>query len=520
MVSARRWLTAAILLAACNEPTRAVLRDAGADVASVRDAGPGDPRVGAAQPGDCAAAHGGCSAYATCEPAGSGLRRCVCAPGLRVRDDQRGCEGLLLASVDRDGRAGAGPTLDPQLAADGRFVTFVSSVPRLATDVLPPALDAPATPQCYVRDLRTGRTAVVSADSEGGYASGGACVSPQLVADGSRVAFLYADAALTLRAPRGRGLQVYSRALGASAQAGALTWHATDVNRPGVNGGAIGGLRINRSGSRFVVATDGRLATNDDDTQTDLYLLEVTTGAVRRLTQRADGSVAPWVPCAGGNVGGWWWFSRDGNLATLNSARNFVGADLDAVRDPYLVRVDPPLVLLLASPRRQLADGDCHVLELGTVVSGDGRWALFQSDNPRFDASLQYNEPDYYLRDLSAASGAASVRALHLRPGLADQPALSGDGSVAMITGLTRVDPDGDGQRGVTPHLYRVTLTSDPVAIELVDRTADGRVLDTERGRFVPSLSDDARAVAFVTSARLLPEDENDTSDVYVRVWW
>jgi Tol biopolymer transport system component len=219
-------------------------------------------------------------------------------------------------------------------------------------------------------------------------------------------------------------------------------------------------------------------------------------------------------------VGGWWAFSRDGSAVTFNSARNFVSADTDTVRDPYLARVDLPQVVLLAERRFSRNDGDCHALELGTAISGDGRWVLFQSDNPRFDEALSYQEPDYYLRDLAQGDrGEAGLRALRLRPGMVDQPALSGDGRVAVITGLTRIEDGGSRQRGVTPHLFRVDLTAAP-AIEVVDRDGSGRVLEVERGGFTPSLSDDARSVAFATVAPLLPEDQNDDVDVYVRVWW
>ncbi|MFO0624077.1 MAG: hypothetical protein U0325_00555 [Polyangiales bacterium] len=521
---ARPVIVAAVALAACGEPTRAVLRDAGprSDAGAEPDVvdGGADPRAGAVQAGDCAVDHGGCSAYATCAAAGPGMRRCVCAPGLRVREDQRGCVGLLLASRDREGRASRGASGEPHLAPDGRFVAFVSAAARLASEAPPPTLDAPATPQCYVRDLRTGRTVVVSTNSEGGYAEGGACTSPQLVGDGTAVAFLYPDAPLSLRAPRGNGLQVYTRSLGDGLRPGAPTWVPVDRNRPGVNSGMLGGLRISRDGARMVFATDGRLSTNDDDTQTDLYLVQVATGAVTRVTQRADGRVAPWAPCAGGNVGGWWTLSRDGSMVTFNSARTFVTADADMVRDPYLARVDLPQVVLLAERRFALNDADCHVLELGTALSGDGRWVLFQSDNPRFDDALSYREPDYYLRDLAQGDrGDAGLRALRLRPGLADQPALSGDGRVAAVTSLTRIEDGGSGQRGMTPHLFRVELAATPT-LEVVDRDGSGRVLDVERGRFAPSMSDDARAIAFTTTAPLLPEDQNGDPDVYVRVWW
>lgn len=519
----RRAALLALLAAGCDEPTRAVLRDAGVDATRDVPLIDVDPsRVGVAQPGACEVANGGCSPYARCVPAGAGARRCVCAAGLRMRDDQRGCDGVLLASVDRDGRAPATHSAEPTLAAGGRFVTFVSDAPRMASDAPASALDAPATAQCYVRDLRSGRTVVVSATAEGSYGAGGRCASPSITADGGRVGFLYA-AALTLSAPRTMSAQVYARDLGPELAVGALRWLRLDASRPGSHTGQADGLRVDRAGTRFLVKTDSPLAANDDDNQMDLYLLRDPDGSVTRVSQRADGRPGAWAPCAGGNVGGWFALSGDGSTVSFNSARSLVSADTDLVRDPYLVQPDARIVELLAERRFTLVDGDCHVLELGTAVSNDGRWALFQSDNPRFDDRLAVNAPDYYLRDRAAATrGDVGLTRLRIDPGLADTCGISDDGRTAVLTSLRRIETGGSGAREAVAHLYRVDLsgTAAPFPAEIVDLTRDDAVSEGQPGAHSPSLAADGRSVAFVTTAPLVPEDQNGRADVYVRVFW
>src|SRR3989449_9859856 len=71
----------------------------------------------------------------------------------------------------------------PAVSADGRFVTFLSDAPDLATNA------ADASYQVFLRDTVSGTTRLVSADLDGGVSGETGGAIPTLSADGRYVAF-------------------------------------------------------------------------------------------------------------------------------------------------------------------------------------------------------------------------------------------------------------------------------------------------------------------------------------------
>jgi Tol biopolymer transport system component len=96
-----------------------------------------------------------------------------------VRDTETG--RTTLASVGVGGIQGNQESRQGSISADGRFVAFTSS----ASNLLPG--DTNNSPDVFVRDLRTGRTTLVSV-GRGGQADRGAD-QPEISADGLQVAF-------------------------------------------------------------------------------------------------------------------------------------------------------------------------------------------------------------------------------------------------------------------------------------------------------------------------------------------
>jgi Tol biopolymer transport system component len=89
-------------------------------------------------------------------------------------------------SLGLDGAQGNGPSFEPAISADGRFVAFQSE----ATNLVPG--DSNSAPDVFVRDRRTGRTSRVSVRSDGAQANGPSAI-PSISADGRFVTF-YSDA--------------------------------------------------------------------------------------------------------------------------------------------------------------------------------------------------------------------------------------------------------------------------------------------------------------------------------------
>jgi TolB protein len=158
--------------------------------------------------------------------AGSGYRPALSADGryvafesrddgLAARDANKNWDVLrtdlasgdtILLSAAGDGRSRSGQSLAAVLSADGSVAAFQSDAPLVSGD-------RSGLRDVFVRDLRAGRTVLVSANRCGRPANGYNRY-PSISADGRRVAFDSHATDLVAGAPRGRG-QVYLRDLAA-----------------------------------------------------------------------------------------------------------------------------------------------------------------------------------------------------------------------------------------------------------------------------------------------------------------
>jgi hypothetical protein len=508
------------LLGACDEPSRALVRDAAADVA---DATPPE-RTGAPGAGDCAVRNGGCSTYARCEAAGGGTRRCVCAEGLRVMADQRSCEGLLLVSVARDGRAG-GAAAGPRLAAGGRYVAFTSTAPDLPNDRPVPAA-SPAPLRCYLRDVVAGRTALLSADARGALPSAfPGCNAPQVSADGRLVAFLHVDAIAPDDPPPQPVENVYVRAVSADLTVGSpRRLHFEAAGPFDRNSNA---MHMSRDGRRFALATRSPLA-RENDIELDVYVYTEGATPVEPASVNGLGRIPAWSGGCGGNVrlAG---FSGDGEHLGFDSVRRYVAGDTDDVLDPHVRSLSARRTELLtpslsgAGPR-----ATCAYMGSGLALSYDGRFALFYSDNERFDAALTPGNPDVFLRNQEFPSGEPG-RFTRLHVGPMPDPggqfnegvALSDDGRYAVVPSRRRLDLPAGAALRPAPDLYLLDLSdlSDPLrGARILDVDARGEPSDARDVLFDPSIAADGSAVSFVARTPLLPADTNELPDVYLRV--
>jgi hypothetical protein len=509
------------LLAGCDAPSRAIVRSAdggaAADVVNVR--------MGAPEAGDCARNNGGCSAYAQCLPAGPGRRQCVCAPGLRVQADQRACEGLLLVSVARDGRAG-GASSAPRIAARGRYVVFASEAADLPYDRPVPAA-TPAPQHCYLRDVVTGRTVLVSADARGALPSTPiGCSSPQVSADGRLVAFLHADVIAPDDRPVHPVPNVYVRPVSGDLAVGAPRRIRFDAARPLDRESSA--MYMSRDGRRFALATRSALAGEADNEHDVFVYTEGAAPAVVAASVDSTGRIPSFGAACGGNArpAG---FSGDGEHLGFNSVRRYVSGDNDEVLDPHVRSLtEPRTELLTPSLSGTGPRATCAYVGAGLALSYDGRFALFYSDNARFDAALSPGNPDVFLRDRDVPVGEPG-RFTRLRVAPMPDPggqfnegvALSDDGRFAVVPSRRRLDLPAGAALRLSPDLYLLDLSdlSDPLrGARLLDVDERGEPSDSGAVPFEPSITADGSAVSFVARTPLVPEDTNELPDVYLRV--
>jgi Tol biopolymer transport system component len=188
-----------------------------------------------------------------------------------IRDMQTGTTRLV--SVNKDGTGGGnGASSEPRVSADGRYVAFSS----LATDLI--AVDANGVgSDVFVRDMQTGTTTLVTANTGGTITKFNVSAHPSMTPDGRYLAFF--------GSPPNLGDNVFVRDM----QTGATT--LVSVNS---SGGAAGGFEP-------VISANGRVvvfsAVRDNldqppatTTHTNLFARDLVAGATALITVNEAGT--------------------------------------------------------------------------------------------------------------------------------------------------------------------------------------------------------------------------------------
>jgi Tol biopolymer transport system component len=192
-----------------------------------------------------------------------------------VHDRQTGTTERV--SVDSAGTEGNGPSVDPAISADGRFVAFIS----IATNLVPGGTSGRW--HVFVRDRQTGITEQVSVDSAGN--QGDWSYDPAISADGRFVAFQSYATNLVPGDTNGAGdVFVHDRQT--------RTTERLSVDSAGTGGN---GLSVNPSISadgRFVVfysyATN--LVPGDTNGAGDVFVHDRQTGTTERVSVDSAGT--------------------------------------------------------------------------------------------------------------------------------------------------------------------------------------------------------------------------------------
>ncbi len=236
---------------------------------------------------------------------------------------------VTLASVAADGTRGdggsvAGSASGGALSADGRFVAFQSDTTNLV------AGDTNGQPDVFVKDLATGAVTLASSAGDGTLGNGGSFVGGTsgggISADGRFVGF--ASSATNLVAGDANGTQdvfVKDLATGAVTLASAT---ADGIQAAGRGASSAGGS-ISGDG-RFVAfqTLANNLVPGDNGISYDVFIKDVQTGALTRVSVAADGTQGnsfitdgPSISADGGSVA-WATFSK------LDPADTYSGIDL------------------------------------------------------------------------------------------------------------------------------------------------------------------------------------------------
>ena len=286
-------------------------------------------------------------------------------------------------SVASEGTQGNGGSWWAIISGNGRYVVFSSSASNLVIG------DTNESQDVFVHDRQTGSAERVSVASDGTQGDASSGITAAISVDGRYVAFS-SDATNLVGGDTNGATDVFVR----DRQAGQTT--RVSIRSDGTQGAASGGGRID---SRIAMSADGRyvaftstgsLASDDTNSQHDVYVHDRQTGETTRSSISTDGTQNT----------GWSDFpaiSGDGRyVAFASSSNNLVPGDLNSRADVFVRDRQSG-----TTERVSVASDGTEANESSQwlAISRDGRYVAFYSRASNFVPGDTNALPDIFLRD-------------------------------------------------------------------------------------------------------------------------
>jgi PKD repeat protein len=253
----------------------------------------------------------------------------------------------------------------------------------------------------------------------------------------------------------------------------------------------------------------GNLVANDSNGVEDVFVKDLATGAIERVSVSSTGEEALPGPYGRGSTLAS--VSADGRFVAFGSpASNLVPGDVNSYDDVFLHdRQTGTTELVSTSTSGAQADGD----SMRPDVSADGRFIVFESFARSLAAGgglrqIYVRDRDLGTTEMASVSGTGAAGA-----GNSSRPRISADGRFVAFESEARnlVDPPLTGFS--TQIFLRDRLAG---TTEVASLTASGAIL--QHHAFSPAISADGRFVAFHSEYfGTVDGDTNGLPDVFVR---
>jgi len=395
-----------------------------------------------------------------------------------------------------------GPSSDPSASETGRFVAFASRASNLG-----PRDGNFRLADIYVYDALTAQTRLISLGPHD-LPANGPSRAPSISRDGNVVAFA-SDASNLVPGDRNRHGDIYVRRGGGP------------VERVSVG---LGGRRADGSSYQPTISADGRfvaftsaadnLIAGDDNAQPDVFRVELSTGAIRRVSVTSTGRQARGASSNPSLTG-------DGlEVSFASTAPNLVRRDRNRVPDVFVrdtISHTTRRVTISTRGREQNAAVAPPFTQI-SGVSADGRYVVFDSDATNLVRGDRNEHTDVFRHDTvtrrtillsRSAGGEGSNDSV--------APAISADGGRTVFESFA--DNLAEPWAPVENVFARDVATPDPLT---VDVTPAGRARGPEPDAQLlqqPAISRDGRVVVFASGAHdLVAGDHNGANDLFMRV--
>ena len=186
--------------------------------------------------------------------------------------------GLSRVSVANNGEEASGPSSEPDISADGRYVVFTSSAANLVEG------DDNGRDDVFVRDVVTGATTLISAGRSDSSAAGDSA-APAISADGRYVSFS-SDAPGLVAGDDNRRQDVFLRDLPAGrTQMISLARGGRAAQNKAISGGFAAVSDVSRDGRFVAFESDAtNLAGRDRNRRTDIFVRDTANQSTRRIS--------------------------------------------------------------------------------------------------------------------------------------------------------------------------------------------------------------------------------------------
>jgi Tol biopolymer transport system component len=389
-----------------------------------------------------------------------------------------------LISVPPDGSEEAFGGVFPSISGDGRYVAFTA----------PQGVDSWGQPvnAVFLHDRAAGRTTLASVDSDG---DGLGTYSDQaaLSSDGRRVAFTACWGIQTFLGIGG-SCQVYVRD------------HLTGVTElvstgPSGEGGNDWSSAPALSADGSVVAFRSNasdLVSGDTNEAPDVFVRDLTTSMTTRVSVASDGTQQERVDGPGLHRPS---ISADGRFVAFSSqASNLVPGDTNATADIFVHNR-----LTGATRRVSVSSGGTEGTGFSDhpSLSADGRYVAFESVASELVGGDAGSDYDVFVHDrLTSETTLIGDRGV--------APVISADGRYVSFESSSDQLVPGDTNETYDVFIHdRTTGSVSRVSV------ATGGAQSPEQN-WMSGMSGNGQHVAFVTRSRLVDEDTDEASDVYV----
>ena len=421
-----------------------------------------------------------------------------------------------LVSFDSAGfSSGNDDSTDPDVSSTGRFVAFVST----ATDLV--AEDTNATADVYLRDLQTGTTRLVSFNSAGNGTGSAASLDPSVSDDGRFVVFT-STANNLVAGDNNNASDVFVRDM-----------FTNSTRLVSVNiGGTIPGNGASQQGvisdnGRFVAFSSdaSNITSNDLTTTRDVFLRDLidndtTLISVSRITGLGGNGASqdPGINSTGQFVA---FVTAATDLTSTgptpgpgNNVYVFdTDVNVDLPVDPDDFPETPVTTTTLVSTTGVAGTGGGADIGLGApTVSDTGQYVAFSSASTSLVSGDINGVSDVFRKDRNGGAVAlvSQNTAGVFANGASQRPKISADGRYVAFSSVSTNLVAADVNSGVDVYLRDVDANQTVLVSSNLAGTAG------TNSSSAPSITDDARLVAFQSDATTLVTDPVEDTNVFV----